>query len=207
MSSYIDLTGQRFERLVVISYSKTVNGGAHWLCECDCGKLRIASASNLKKGYVKSCGCLNLELISKRSKKHGMANKVPEYGIWKGIIQRCTNPNNDAYFNYGMRGIEVCEQWLHSFENFYADMGKRPTSKHTIERLDNDKGYCSENCIWLLRVLQPKNTRANHWIEYNGRKMILVDWAKELGISHSVICRRLKIQSFESIVKMFQKVG
>jgi hypothetical protein len=104
---------------------------------------------------------------------------------------RCQDPNNRAFKNYGGRGIEVAERW-EKFDNFWADMGKRPSKKHTIERIDNNKHYDPSNCRWATSQEQARNRRTNRWIEYDGRKMILKDWAKELGISHAALAYRLK---------------
>ena len=140
----LDLTGKRYGRLVVIQEGcRNKHGGRRWKCRCNCGQLTIVFQDDLKRGHTRSCGCLNSELTRKRSTIHGM-HSVPEYRVWIEINQRCANPKSQAFENYGARGIVVCETWG-SFEAFFKDMGKRPTPEHTIERVDNDKGYFPKN--------------------------------------------------------------
>ncbi|MFA4845082.1 MAG: hypothetical protein WC654_00800 [Patescibacteria group bacterium] len=116
--------------------------------------------------------------------------KTKEYMCWLNMKKRCLNPIATHYDRYGGRGIKVCEQWVKSFEDFYKDMGPCP-EKYTIERIDNDGNYEPGNCRWATRGDQVRNTRRNHWIEFNGRKMVLNDWAKELGIPRRIIGARL----------------
>src|SRR3954471_6233232 len=154
----IDRTGQRYERLTVTSRADNYRGNAQWHCACDCGRKIVALGNDLARGKVKSCGCYNAERIV----KHGMANS-PVYHVWQAMIQRCENPNCDAYENYGARGITVCEEW-HDFELFIADMGVRPKG-FSIDRIDNDKGYCKSNCRWASTAQQLNNRRNNRVIE------------------------------------------
>lgn len=124
--------------------------------------------------------------------KHGQSarNRTAEYNCWDAIKQRCLNPKNDNYKNYGGRGITICERWL-SFENFFTDMGPRPAGM-TIERRDNNKGYGPENCYWADRGTQARNTRRNRWIEYNGQQKVVADWADEYGIPRAALLMRLR---------------
>jgi hypothetical protein len=105
--------------------------------------------------------------------------------------QRCQNPNNPSYHNYGGRGIKVCERWF-SFENFISDMGMRPTNDHTLERINNDGNYEPSNCKWATRTEQARNFRSNRMLEFNGEKKCISAWAKELGLTHDSISRRLR---------------
>ena len=123
--------------------------------------------------------------------KHGL-HGIPEYEIWMAMKQRCYNKNHRHYANYGGRGITVCQQWLENFVTFLEDMGKRPTSKHTIERKDTDKGYDPDNCEWATRAVQSRNTRQNHWITFNGKTQCMTDWAHELGINLRTLSDRLR---------------
>lgn len=122
---------------------------------------------------------------------HGMAGS-PEHKIWMGIKCRCKCPSATGYSRYGGRDIAVCESWRDSFEAFYRDMGPRPTPKHTVERKDNDKGYCKENCVWATRTEQMRNMSRNHLITFNGKTQCLQEWAEEFGLNKATLRRRLQ---------------
>jgi hypothetical protein len=138
----------------------------------------------LQRGKVKSCGCLNAERI----KRHGKATSYV-YGVWKQMIQRCENPKNPAYHNYGGRGISVCEEW-HDFEAFFSDMGDRPKG-YSIDRIENDKGYSKENCKWSTMSEQLNNTRRNRMVTLNGRTQTMEQWSQETGIGWHTLRQRI----------------
>ena len=165
MPKKIDLSGKKFGRLFVIrelSRPKgVINTRARWECLCDCGEIVSIDSGNIRNGITSSCGCLRRELTTINHSKHGHATKgiSPEYWSWKAMIQRCTNPNNISYKDYGGRGIIVCDKWIESFKSFIEDMGLKPEPSFTIERVDVNGNYKPDNCIWIPKGDQNKNKR------------------------------------------------
>ena len=163
----VDMTGERFGRLICVAPLESTHSGMIWECKCDCGNKTQAIRGNLLKGTVQSCGCLKLELSSERVSKqftiHGRVkrlngikiNRKGTYSTWEAMLNRCNNPNNDWYHRYGGRGIKVCQSW-HDFENFLMDMGERPEGM-TIDRINNDGDYEKSNCKWSTPLEQANN--------------------------------------------------
>lgn len=176
-------------RVLKLSYVHSKTYRRFWLCRCDCGALKIADGTNLRRGEIRSCGCLNRELSRKRATKHGMC-KTAIYKLWYSMIRRCDSPSDDGYKNYGARGIKVSRRWL-NFENFYADMGHRPDGL-SLDRIDNSKGYSKGNCRWADRKTQARNRRSNTLLTIGGRRQSIVAWAEELGVSIHTVHDRLK---------------
>jgi hypothetical protein len=190
-----DISGMKFGRYTVLCFSHEGNRRAKfWLCRCDCGIEKPVNSAFLKNGLIKSCGCLMREQNGKRIKAasttHGMS-KSSEYRIWQLMIERCRTPNNPAYPRYGGRGIFVCERWLESFENFYADMGPRPPGLQ-LDRENNDKGYSKNNCRWTTYKINNSNRRDTIRITFGGKTMCLKDWARELGLEYLTLYSRIK---------------
>lgn len=171
-----DITGQRFGRLVALGpvdrqvFASQAKLG--WLCKCDCGKDFKTLGSSLLARRTRSCGCYNVELASERAKcniTHGLSSSS-EYRAWRSMHHRCENPNAQQFKNYGGRGITVCERWK-KFENFYADMGPRPSKRHSLDRYPDKNGkYELGNCRWATGKQQAGNRRTNRIVEAFGRK-------------------------------------
>lgn len=161
--NYKDINGQKFGRLTVTGYAGSPDGYARWNCICDCGKSYVARGHTLRDGRTKSCGCLSKEVASKKSRRHGatVGGISPEYRSYVKMKERCLNPNHPHFSNYGGRGLTICERWLSGFEFFLADMGKKPTLRHTLDRIDNDGNYEPSNCRWATRKQQNRNTRVS----------------------------------------------
>jgi hypothetical protein len=201
MTNRIDLSGQRFGRLTVVAESDPYIGPSgkkarRWRCKCDCGNTATPVQSNLKSGIAKSCGCLRVDRLIERSTSHGnaaRANPSPEYRAWSAINRRCSDTNHSRYADYGGRGIQVL--WK-SFDEFLKAMGKQPSAGHSIDRVDVNGHYCTENCRWASPKEQSRNKRDTQWVEWNGRRQSLADWADETGISHSTLYHRLVKQNW-----------
>jgi len=161
---YIDLTGQQFGRLKVLSIHEKAKHGKSikWLCSCVCGKTTVALSYKLRNGRKRSCGCLHHDVLVQRNYKHGLAHKHKLYSVWNGMKERCANPNNNRYHCYGGRGIAVCENWINSFENFYnwaIENGYKEGL--SIDRINNNGNYELSNCRWTTVKEQANNRRTN----------------------------------------------
>lgn len=179
----LELANQRFGRLVAIEYSHSTKHERVWKCLCDCGKDHFVGASLLNKGRVRSCGCVMTT--------HGLT-KSSTYKSWSGMRTRCESVTYRDYPLYGGRGIKICRRWR-KFINFLADMGVKPTPQHTLDRINNNKGYSKANCRWATWKEQQRNRRNNSKYTYQGRTQLIMDWAKEYGLKRQTLERRLKI--------------
>jgi hypothetical protein len=195
--------GQRFGRWTIkaeapskVSIAKNRHGNPgrktrrRFFCVCDCGTDRVVVLSQLRFGTSKSCGCLKVEAVAAVIQTHG-ASDTPEYSAWLGMRTRCLGASADNKKNYADRGIIVCERWK-KFENFLADMGLRPTSKHSLDRFpDNDGNYEPGNCRWAVIHEQMTNRQSTCYVEYQGEKVALATLAKRHGIPGNTLRRRL----------------
>lgn len=188
---FVDLTGQKFERLTVIKRAENKGSQTMWLCRCDCGKERIVCSGNLKSGHTKSCGCLNDEKVGNLNKTHQKCN-TRLHSIWTAMKSRCYNPKNNRYKNYGLKGITVCEEWQEFIPFYKWAVTKGYKEGLTIDRIDNSKGYSPDNCRWATQEEQQNNRSNNHLITYNGETHTLAQWAKIKNIKAVTLAARIK---------------
>lgn len=188
-----DLTGKRFGRLVAIKPTGKANGhGVLWLCKCDCGNTKETRVQYLKSGGTRSCGCYDREVhaaivkqSAKWNTKHGQCRRTekhhPLYGVWGTMRGRCERPNHISYKNYGAKGIKVCEEWQ-DFQTFFNwAMSHGYQRGLAIDRIDPNGNYCPENCRFLTQAENNRNRGNAIYLTINGKKQLLVDWARETG--------------------------
>lgn len=165
----------------------------YWLCRCSCEAEHEVDRVNLGSG--KSSGCLecrNGNAEKSPSFRHGMSESSV-YKRWTAMKERCKNPQCKAYPGYGGRGIEMAARW-EDFDNFYADIGDPPTSRHSIERKDNNGNYEPDNCVWETTAAQSRNKRSTRFLTHKGRTMCMMDWANEAGMKYNTLQGRIDIQ-------------
>lgn len=187
---FVDITGLKIERLTAVS---KIRGTGYWWWRCDCGNMVKTARNIILRGHTKSCGCLSAELVSKRCRKTGLSGSRI-YATWVAMQDRCSNPNNQEFKNYGARGIRVCDRWKgpDGFSNFLNDMGI-PEPGLSIDRINNDGDYDPANCRWANLFEQNRNKRSNIWLTLpDGRRMILKDAAVEMGIHHGTLLARYR---------------
>ena len=192
MPKLIDLTGKVYGRLLVISQAElTKDKKGQWLCRCSCGKERVIRASNLKRKIrpTQSCGCLLKETYIYDPNAN---SNLPEYGIWKGMRTRCSDPTIKQWMDYGGRGIKVCPQWESNFSQFLSDVGRRPDPKMSLDRLDNNGNYEPGNVAWRTKKQQQNNMRSNARLTYKGETMTMTQWCERLGLNRTYVSHRLK---------------
>jgi len=184
-----DLTGRVFGRLIVVSLHGTrrypsVGSRRYWLCRCECGNETIVAGNNLRGGHTTSCG-------SKKHQKnyHGLTN-TDFYHVWENMLARCTNRNHPSWGYYGGRGITVCQRWQ-AFKAFREDMESAYRSGLTIERKNNNAGYCKENCRWIPSSQQVLNTRRTRHVTIAGITMVAKHWARKTGVNYGTLLHRL----------------
>ena len=190
MGNFIDLTGQRFGRWLVIERADNRNGNTMWRCKCDCGTEKDVAAVNLRKGATLSCGCLLSEKMAEKQKRHGK-RRSRLYNVWSNMKRRCYDERNVSYPHYGGRGIKVCEEWigkdgfLHFWDWAYANGydENAPKGQCTLDRIDVNGNYDPSNCRWTDVFGQMRNRTNNRKITIQGITKTLSEWAELYGIS------------------------
>lgn len=190
-----DITGERFGRLVALHPDNSTrpksSTALFWKFQCDCGNTTIANGNEVRKGKIKSCGCFHNESVSKRFKKHGQSGSKL-YDVWAAMKQRCYNPNNKDYKNYGNRGISMSTSWRNNFSEFEKWAHQNGYQERlSIDRINYNGNYEPNNCRWTNPTVQANNTRKNVVIEFRGKKHTVAEWAKILGITYSTLEGRL----------------
>ena len=212
-SHFEDLTGKRFGRLTVLYFMEQKDRSArqfNWMCKCECGNMKKASANKLKNGLLQSCGCLKKEMeprLGQLTRRYVYSNKRL-YSVYKAMIDRCTNPESREWENYGGRGITVCPEWMKSYDAFAEwalKSGYDEKAKHgecTIDRIDVNKGYEPDNCTFVPNKKQQNNRRNNVYIEYNGECHTMKEWSEIFNIPYGRFRVQYRVQgkSIEEII-------
>lgn len=199
MGNFRDITGQKFGKLTVISFSRDVKSGnryrKYWNCICECGNHKEVRLDSLTSGNVKSCGCLHKEISYKNltpgSPKYEVIDKRLR-GIWTGMKRRCLDENNSSFSRYGGRGITICNDWLdfNKFAKWALSNGYKKDL--TIDRIDNNKGYEPTNCRWVTNREQSLNRRSNVIVEYKDKNITLKELSEITGLDYSCLNARYK---------------
>ena len=196
-------SGSRFGKWVVISRAPNrASKRTVWNCRCDCGTEKEVATCHLVSGASTNCGCTRPARTRAMRVIHG-ATKTDVYEIWCGMKARCSNPKHKAFHNYGKNGISVCEKWESSFDAFIEDMGPRPSSSHSVERIDGQKNYSPDNCKWATPKEQSNNTRRNHIVRIDGENMTLMQAVEKFGGKyHTVKWRIYQGQTIEEALRL-----
>lgn len=182
-------SGEKHNRLTLVSLYVRKEGGNLWNIKCDCGKEFIASPRDVRSGHTKSCGCYQKELAAARLITHGLT-ETKEYRIWCHMKGRCYNKKNKKYPRYGERGIKICDRWLNSFEDFLSDMGKCP-KEYSIDRIDNNGNYEPGNCRWASAKTQSNNSTRPKFVMIFSKKVSCADAEKLICIGQSSLTQRV----------------
>jgi hypothetical protein len=193
MPNFINLKGQKFNRLLVVDiYDKNKSGSYRYICKCDCGKETIVQSSKLKIGWTKSCGCLQKEIVSAKGTKHKLCNHKL-YGVFNSMKERCYNEKNIRFKNYGNRGVIICDEWRKDFKSFYdwaIDNGYKEGLQ--IDRIDVNGNYKPSNCRFISFKDNMNNTTRNVWIELDGIKKTAAQWGEKTNINGIAIAQRVR---------------
>lgn len=193
--------GERFGRWMILEVI-----GSRWaMARCDCGTVKKIDRVSVSHGVSKSCGCLAREVTSRIKTRHGqcskMCGKTKEWLTWRSVLQRCEDPNSNRYDMYAGRGITVCERW-HKFENFFADMGQAPDVNHSIERIDNNKGYSPDNCRWATAKEQARNRRTTLLISIGNTQQSLAAWTEQYQMPYKQVWKRIQVYGWKPLTAL-----
>ncbi len=187
---FVDRTGQKFNRLTFVKFIEVKNKTTYWEVKCDCGFIKTISSSGVVSGKIISCGCYRNQIL-RSPKTHGGSHDTL-YGLWRGIIQRCTDKNCKIYKHYGGRGISICNEWKNDylvFKNWAIQNGY--SKELSIERIENNGNYEPGNCRWATDKEQSRNRRNNVRITIDGVTKILKDWCIEYGVNSNSVSTRI----------------
>ena len=190
---YVKLIGKKFHLLTVkeISNKRDRKGRTLLLCECVCKNKIFVYGQRLTSGHTKSCGCWRRDRRIRANTTHGKC-RTPEYSAWCNMKNRCYNKNVDRYDSYGGRGICVCKRWRNSFQNFYADIGPRPSPTHSIERKNVNKNYSPTNCVWIEKKYQSRNRTDTERIKIGHDMTSIAELSEKLHIRQCTLKQRIK---------------
>lgn len=192
MANLINLIGKKYGRLTVISLNRRDDRRIyHWNCICDCGAHKIVRGWELRCGNTQSCGCFQLERVTKHGHARLHKPETKEYKCWKNMKSRCLNPGAVGYKNYGGRGIKICDRWLNSYENFFEDVGFAPTDKHSIDRIETNGNYEPGNCRWATKKEQINNQRKSILIKLGDETKSLTEWCRQFNVKYSTAHSRI----------------
>lgn len=193
MAKLIDLTGQRFGKLIVSEYVGRRNCHSWFKCDCDCGGMTVTTSNNLRRFHTISCGCYNEKMLREATFKHGLS-KHKLFRTWTDMKNRCYFTKHNRFEHYGGKGIKVCDLWLESFLEFYWWGIKSGWEKGlSLDRIDNSKDYEPENCRWATVAQQNRNRTSNVKLEIDGITKILIEWEEYSGINSQAIKKRIKL--------------
>jgi hypothetical protein len=188
MWKVVDITGHVYGQLTVLTRAENNSANkAMWVCSCTCGSKKIVRASSLRCGGTQSCGCLKVRVRSTQ----GGGSDTKEYVSWKSMVGRCRNPKHDNYARYGAAGVSVCAEWLSDFQAFLSYIGPKPTAKHTLDRIDNTKGYEPGNVRWATPVEQNANRKNTTLVLHQGRIQPLALLARARGLQPMLVHNRV----------------
>jgi hypothetical protein len=201
MRAGLDMTTKKYGRLSAIrQIPNPKQTGALWEFECDCGNIKVIKSQAVRLGLVVSCGCYSKELLIKNLTTHN-CSRHPNFKTWQSMISRCTKETDKDYPSYGGRGIKVCDDWLDP-NKFIADMGLKPTKKHTLDRIDNNGNYEPKNCRWASPLEQSHNKRNNRNLTAYGETLCMAEFSRKYNIPQTTIMRRLaKGMTAEQIIE------